>query len=191
MNMKQMKKSIREQIENGERDKNKVFKAVFDASTSATKLLAAIHKEFKKAGLTKSISNSSLKETRERIMKDTPTFSTYAEMLDYAEELQNEFHIHEDDEKGIKSALTAIRKYLKDEGENIPKKSSFKPEAAFTINYMIEAEDEATLDGLQQYVSEEMRYDMDDEESQKALRIRLGTKFNPYFHCVNRIPVEY
>lgn len=191
MDKKEMKQMVKAEIKTGATVKDSVFKAVFnlEPDLNVLQLMAEINRAFKKAGLTSVRTNTALKDAKEFIADDMPTFTTYNGMVEYATDLQERFTINEDEDKGVKSALTAIRKHLKAEGEDVPKKSSFKPEAAHTINYMIEAGEEATLDGLQQYVSEEMGFD-DSEMVQKALRIRLGTKFNPFYHTVNGITVD-
>ena len=118
-------------------------------------------------------------------------------MVEYAEELATKFDVNADIDKGITSVLKAIRVYLKENDQDIPKKASFGDEARCTINYMIEEKEEATIKGLMECVEDECglsdikgKPEASDDDKRDALKIRVGTKFNPYYHCANGILID-
>jgi len=199
MKRKELKKLIDAEIKTGNTSQDGILRVLYGLNDlfkvgMAQKMITVARKA---AGITGTSSTTALGEIKTHLAGDEPSFDTFNEMVEYAEELAERFEVNVDVEKGTKSVLKAIRKYLTDNALFIPKKATFGDESRCTINYMIEAGEEATIVGLMTFVEDECglsdiknKPEATDEEKREALKIRVGTKFNPYYHCTNGILID-
>ncbi len=178
---------------------------VIDLITSGVSVgvaMAAINKEFKAAGITKVIVQSDMAKAKEAIEADQDgmeRIETFKDLRHYSEGLQEEFTVHEDEEKGVETCRKAVVKRMNDLGLTVPKKIHLGEVKSLTVDYFHESgelEVETSIKGLTQFLVDAMMPSgMEDGSEEylalyKKLNITAGTDYNWSYLLFNRLRLD-
>ena len=185
MKTKKMIKAINEAIEASTEEnpvtRESVLVTLLTAGAKASSAMLNITKVFKEAGIITVSSTSALAECREYLASSMPEMSTYGDMVQHAQDMQDKFEINADEDKGVASAIKLIKEQLKEDELSVPRKVQLGDIASLKCAYFKDEENEPeSVKGLTQYILDNIDADqsiLDDEKFKKKIAISAGTDF--------------